>query len=109
MTQTNTTCLPLLTEEQTAEYLGLRPETLATWRCTKRYSLPYVKVGRSIRYRPVDVENFVTERTVAARLNDDVVPAQKLTSFKYQRQIAEADERLDRAGITDKGGHNEDR
>jgi predicted site-specific integrase-resolvase len=55
----------LLNESETAAYLGLRPETLATWRSTNRYRLPYLRVGRAIRYRPSDVEKFLKERTVA--------------------------------------------
>ncbi|RLM48864.1 DNA-binding protein, partial [Halorubrum sp. Atlit-28R] len=34
-----------------AEYIGVEKTTLAIWRCTKRYPLPYVKVGRLVRYR----------------------------------------------------------
>lgn len=49
----------LLTAEETAEILGVKPQTLAVWRCAKRYKLPYVKLGRSIRYRLDDVESFI--------------------------------------------------
>jgi predicted site-specific integrase-resolvase len=50
----------LLTEIETAEILGVSPTTLATWRCTRRYPLPYVRVGRrAIRYRAEDVAAFV--------------------------------------------------
>jgi hypothetical protein len=54
----------LLTELETATYLCVKPETLATWRSTRRYALPYVRVGRAIRYKPADVERFLAERTV---------------------------------------------
>lgn len=53
-----------MTPEQVAEYLGLEVETLTVWRCTKRYNLPYTKIGRLVRYRADDVEAFVTSRTV---------------------------------------------
>jgi excisionase family DNA binding protein len=52
----------LMTPEQVAEYLGVSVETLNVWRCTKRYNLPYIKAGRLVRYRPQDVEGFVTSR-----------------------------------------------
>ena len=55
---------PLLTEVQTAEFLGVKPQTLACWRCTKRYGLRYVKVGRAIRYMQSDVSQFLADRTV---------------------------------------------
>ena len=57
---------PLLTEVQAAELLTLKPETLSVWRSTKRYALPYLKVGRSIRYRRSDIEKFLEQRREAA-------------------------------------------
>lgn len=57
---------PLLTQEQAAEVLGVKPGTLEVWRCTKRYGLAYVKVGRNVRYRRSALDTFVAARTVAA-------------------------------------------
>ena len=37
---------PLLTREQAAQYLGVKPQTLSVWHSTGRYPLPVVKVGR---------------------------------------------------------------
>ena len=54
----------LLTVEETATYLRVKPQTLATWRCTQRYPLPYVRVGRAIRYRLTDVQEFLRARTI---------------------------------------------
>ena len=54
----------LLTEAEAADYLSVEPQTLCTWRCTRRYNLPYIKVGRLVRYRPEDVEAFLESRTV---------------------------------------------
>lgn len=53
----------LMTPEEVAAYLGLEVETLNVWRCTKRYNLPYTKIGRLVRYRPEDVEAFIVSRT----------------------------------------------
>ena len=53
----------LLTESEAAAYLKLRPGTLSVWRCTKRYSLPWIRVGRSIRYRRNDLDAFLMSRT----------------------------------------------
>lgn len=53
--------IPLLTTEQAAQILGIKPNTLENWRCTKRVSLPYVKVGRSIRYRQADLQKFIED------------------------------------------------
>ena len=52
----------LLTKEQVSEILGITVGTLAVWRTTKRYNLPYVKSGRLIRYREQDVQAFINSR-----------------------------------------------
>jgi predicted site-specific integrase-resolvase len=54
----------LLTTDETAKILGVKPGTLAYWRCTGRYALIFVRVGRLIMYRPEDIEKFIEERTV---------------------------------------------
>ena len=41
----------MLTIQEAAEYLGVKPQTLSVWRCTHRYDLPAVKIGRCLRYR----------------------------------------------------------
>jgi predicted DNA-binding transcriptional regulator AlpA len=53
----------LLTDAQTTARLGLADGTLAVWRSRKRYPLPYVKLGRLVRYRARDVEDFLAART----------------------------------------------
>ena len=55
----------LLTETEAAACLGVEPATLAVWRCKKRYALPYVKVGRLVRYLETDIAAFVAKRTQA--------------------------------------------
>jgi excisionase family DNA binding protein len=55
----------MLTTEQAAEYLGLKPQTLAVWRSTGRYPVPFVKVGSNTRYRKADLEKFLEQRTIA--------------------------------------------
>ncbi len=54
---------PLITPEEAARLLGVKPSTLAAWRTLGRYNLPYVKVGARVRYRLADVEAFVERRT----------------------------------------------
>lgn len=53
----------LLTSGQVSEILGVTPHTLAVWRSTGRYDLPYVKSGRLVRYRLADLEGFIARRT----------------------------------------------
>ena len=46
----NATTRPkLLTEAEAADYLSVEPQTLCAWRCTRRYNLPFIKVGRLVR------------------------------------------------------------
>jgi excisionase family DNA binding protein len=47
-----------------AAYLGVKESTLAVWRCTKRYPLPFVKVGRLVQYRKSALDAFLASRTV---------------------------------------------
>ena len=42
-----------------ATFIGVTKETLAIWRSTRRYPLPYIKVGRLVRYRESDLIAFL--------------------------------------------------
>ena len=53
----------LLDEKQAAEYLTVSPGTLSVWRSTGRYSLPFVKVGRRVRYRLSDLDAWLEARS----------------------------------------------
>ena len=48
----------LLTAEAVATITGLSIDTLAQWRSQKR-GIPYLKVGRVVRYDPVDVQAYL--------------------------------------------------
>lgn len=53
----------LLDETEAAQYLTLAPGTLSVWRSTGRYSIPFVKVGRRVRYRRGDLDAWLESRT----------------------------------------------
>jgi len=53
----------LMTRQQAAEYLGVKAQTLAVWKSTGRYSLPFVKVGSNTRYRKTDLDKFLQRHT----------------------------------------------
>ena len=63
-----------LNPEETASILGVTAGTLAVWRCTKRYCLPFVKIGRKIFYRSEDVQSFVESRTFCKISTEDELP-----------------------------------
>jgi excisionase family DNA binding protein len=66
--------LPALLQPQTnlfgndaaAAYLGVTPRTLEVWRCTKRHAIPYIKVGRLVKYRPAVLDTWLAAQTVGA-------------------------------------------
>jgi excisionase family DNA binding protein len=53
----------LLDEKAAAELLDIAPGTLSVWRSTGRYRIPFVKVGRRVRYRRADLEAWLESRT----------------------------------------------
>lgn len=48
----------LLTEAQVEEIYGLRVRTLQQWRI-RGFGPAFIRAGRSIRYRPADIETFI--------------------------------------------------
>ena len=55
---------PLLIPEKAAEEIEVKESTLAVWRCTGRYNIPYIKIGRKVRYRKSALDAFLDRRTV---------------------------------------------
>jgi excisionase family DNA binding protein len=62
----------LLTTEQVAERLGWARNTLEKQRCAGG-AIPYVKLGRSVRYREEDLEEWLAARVVSS--TSESVPA----------------------------------
>jgi predicted DNA-binding transcriptional regulator AlpA len=48
----------LLMAEEVSALTGLSIETLAQWRSQRR-GIPYLKIGRSVRYDPADVQAYL--------------------------------------------------
>ena len=55
--------IKLLTEKETSELTGIPLATLRNDRFRRR-SIPYVKKGRSIRYRAVAIREFIDSHTI---------------------------------------------
>ena len=49
----------LMTPEHAARALSVSIRTLAAWRSIGRHALPYVKVGRLVRYRESDIADWL--------------------------------------------------
>jgi len=55
---------PLFTPPEAAAYIGVTENTLSVWRCVGRYAIPFIKVGRLVRYRRSDLESWLESRTL---------------------------------------------
>ena len=60
----------LLGEKEAAERLSLSPQALRLWRKRREQGLeapviPFVKLGRLVKYRQVDVDQFLMEQLYA--------------------------------------------
>ena len=56
----------LLDEHAAATMLDLSPGTLSVWRSTGRYNLPFLKIGRNVRYRRADLQMWLEARARAS-------------------------------------------
>jgi excisionase family DNA binding protein len=54
----------LLTPQEAADFLGVSEGTLAVWRCVNRYPLPYIRIGRNVRYDAADLVEWLESRKV---------------------------------------------
>ena len=53
----------LVNRPEAARYLCVSVATLAAWASEGRYDLPYIKVGRLVKYRKADLDSFLQRRT----------------------------------------------
>ena len=53
----------LIDNDPSAGYLGVKPNTLAVWRATKRYRIPFVKIGKRVKYKAGDLKKFIAAQT----------------------------------------------
>lgn len=54
----------LLDTKLAAQVLDSKEQTLCVWRSTKRYDLPYIKIGGKVRYRREAVLKFLADREI---------------------------------------------
>ncbi len=55
---------PLLSREEAAIYLSVKPKTLAMWKCTGRQELKHIKIGRLVKYKKSELDAFILSREV---------------------------------------------
>ena len=61
----------LLNEAEAAAQLSIKPATLAAWRVKGRPHLPFVRVGRCVRYRLKDIEAFIDSHLRSSTCEED--------------------------------------
>ena len=87
----------LLTEEEAADYLQIRVQTLRQWRSggyRKKEKIPYLKVGRAVRYRKADLIAWTVSRVgETERAKEAAVKAR-------EEQMREVRDRYLRRGAT---------
>jgi len=49
--------------DDAANYIGVAGPTLETWRCTGRVKIPFIRIGRLVKYRISDLDNFLSKQT----------------------------------------------
>ena len=53
----------LLDDNAAAQVLDVKTGTLSVWRSTGRYELPFLKIGRKVRYRHSDLLAWLDKRS----------------------------------------------
>ena len=53
----------LMTAQEVATLLGLKPQTIYTY--VMKREIPFIKIGKSLRFRASDLENFIEAKAVA--------------------------------------------
>jgi predicted DNA-binding transcriptional regulator AlpA len=56
----------LLTNREAADFLGVSQGTLDVWRCERRYTIPYHKIGSKVFYDTADLLAWLQSRKVHA-------------------------------------------
>ncbi|NBQ70268.1 MAG: DNA-binding protein [Nitrosomonadaceae bacterium] len=54
---------PLFTPHEAAAYIGVTVNTLSVWRSNGRYGIPFIKIGRLVKYRRSALDSFIERRT----------------------------------------------
>jgi len=60
----------LLTPDQIAEYLGVRKSTIYQW--THEGYIPYVKLGKFVRFKASRIERWLEKRSTEGRVRRSI-------------------------------------
>jgi addiction module HigA family antidote len=100
--------IKLLSRKEAAAFLRLKPNTLTIWAMTGKYRLPYIKLGKTVRYRMSDLKEFsdkIPNIHPGEILREEFMKPLELSSRKLARHIGVSASTinniiLERQGIT---------
>ncbi len=52
-------------QTEAAKIIGVKPNTLAAWRCTKKQNIPFYKIGSRVIYKISDLLEWKEKQRVA--------------------------------------------
>lgn len=58
----------LIDEFEAAAILGISVKSLRTWRSTGKVVIPFCKIGKSVRYSPAILQEYITLHTQGGEL-----------------------------------------
>ena len=59
----------LFTRKEAADYLRIKPQTLAKWDCTKFRNIRCCKIGNRVMYRKAWLDEYITVNTEVRSVN----------------------------------------
>lgn len=65
--------LAVVNEKDAAEILNISAQTLQAWRQQKT-GPAYVKVGRLVKYRIIDLEDYINRNTIRSQEEEAILP-----------------------------------
>jgi hypothetical protein len=60
---------PLYSDKIAGPYLGLKAESMPVLRCKGRLNIPYIKIGRMVRYRKSALDAYLDLNTFEVNQN----------------------------------------
>lgn len=60
-----------LSRAKAADYLNIKPQTLAVWASKGRYNLSFIKVGRKVYYLKEHLDEFLKNRTYTTTFQNE--------------------------------------
>ncbi|MES2218945.1 MAG: helix-turn-helix domain-containing protein [Pseudomonadota bacterium] len=90
--------MALLSRQEAAEYLGLKKHTLEVWAVRGGNGLRYIKIGRLVRYRQEDLDDFIHTRTLGDATPENMDPSGKWKTSEASHAAAKINLPATKAG-----------